>query len=430
VQLENKGENENQYWQWTPNAEKDDWVTDEGAWVFRGRQPDFRDQMWSFVDSKPELTFRSKDGKVAATKITTDADGNLLISKDSQAAALMLPKLFKALEEVIKLMALAEKEEAKDLALKGENGADADEAEATGPVVNLDEVELNETEDYVDRKEGPAVELKDKRKKEEKKENETKDYVDRKEGPAVELKDKRKKEEKKENETKDFVDRKEGPAVELKDKREKEEKKESQTKDFVDSKEAPREINVNLSETQKKEKKKQGEVGSDLEDIKDVEGRAAPEIIEKEKKQRSPVKPKLSPLALGFLASELVTKRDLKLPEMGHRFCKYMSGACADVRVELWARRAGQWEILATQDKAPERYAALLNEAGGFKDVVTLPSQRAVAASVVGRDGKLIGAIVIGGQNYDLVSPAYVLAAGEMVVGILLSAQIATEKAA
>jgi hypothetical protein len=49
----------------------------------------------------------------------------------------------------------------------------------------------------------------------------------------------------------------------------------------------------------------------------------------------------LSPIALAFLLSELMCKRDLELGALTSRYCTYLSAAVHGRRVEFWAERAG-----------------------------------------------------------------------------------------
>ncbi len=99
------------FWQWTPqDPEKDVFVKEKGAWVFRGDEPIFERLRWILVGENPDLTFYL-DEKPLGTKIKLAADKKLEISRDSQAARAAR----QAIEETLEFKATIKAQEEKEL---------------------------------------------------------------------------------------------------------------------------------------------------------------------------------------------------------------------------------------------------------------------------------------------------------------------------
>ena len=78
-------------WQWVPqNPERDPFHKDSGSWYFRGQRPELQEETWLFSGPAPELLF-GNDGKILARKFQVDSKGNLLMSRDSNAARALTP---------------------------------------------------------------------------------------------------------------------------------------------------------------------------------------------------------------------------------------------------------------------------------------------------------------------------------------------------
>jgi hypothetical protein len=79
-------EGANEQWRWIPS----DPATDPahqipGAWVLKGKRPEYHSGTWNFSGSLLELTF-VHDGKVLATKVVTNSRGDLMLAGNSLIA--------------------------------------------------------------------------------------------------------------------------------------------------------------------------------------------------------------------------------------------------------------------------------------------------------------------------------------------------------
>lgn len=122
------GSAEDEWWQWTPSGADDPFVKEEGAWLFRGTQPKFVDEVWTFVGPAPELSFYY-DGENYGSKFHTAEGGRLVVARDSDAARRVLPLIEASTERVIKIVATKEEKEAT-----GEAEASAEEVSHKVPV--------------------------------------------------------------------------------------------------------------------------------------------------------------------------------------------------------------------------------------------------------------------------------------------------------
>ncbi len=87
VQHEDKGEAKSA-WRWVPNDEKDKPETKNGdGWVHEGDKPVFNpnSKKWQMASEKPDLSYQ-KDKKKTATKVATNAEGELEVAEDSPKA--------------------------------------------------------------------------------------------------------------------------------------------------------------------------------------------------------------------------------------------------------------------------------------------------------------------------------------------------------
>jgi hypothetical protein len=136
-----------------------------------------------------------------------------------------------------------------------------------------------------------------------------------------------------------------------------------------------------------------------------------------------PAAPIISPLALAFLVSELMRKREIERPEIGRRYCAYVSSSCAGLRTEIWIARTskgGAWECVATVDGGPGRCRAAVEAGEGMQ---TLGEEPVRVATLRDETGQLIGAFAIGGRGAERMKPEYAQASAQMAYGLMLSFQ-------
>lgn len=92
-------------WQWLPNEEKDkkaDPTKGKGAgWVHEGEKPSFDPSTgrWKMISEKPDLSFY-RDGRKEASKVTTDAKGEIEVATDSPQAEDLVKKVNPVAEAV------------------------------------------------------------------------------------------------------------------------------------------------------------------------------------------------------------------------------------------------------------------------------------------------------------------------------------------
>lgn len=135
---------ENPNWRWQPHDKEDEPGSEEGdGWVCSGEKPQFKlaSKKWQLSAEKPSLFFKKKKLKVAE-KITTDADGEVVVADDSEAAEENLRKnLKKALRQKKKRQAeaaglpfLDEEEETPPPAAKAPE-EEEDDSDTSDPIV-------------------------------------------------------------------------------------------------------------------------------------------------------------------------------------------------------------------------------------------------------------------------------------------------------
>ena len=90
-------------WEWKPKAtpESKDFITDEGAWFYKGRKPEFVWDIgrWRFLGDAPELFFR-KEAQVLATRFRVVKEGMEVTDNSPQAQA-KLPMIIKSIENEV-----------------------------------------------------------------------------------------------------------------------------------------------------------------------------------------------------------------------------------------------------------------------------------------------------------------------------------------
>jgi hypothetical protein len=138
--------------------------------------------------------------------------------------------------------------------------------------------------------------------------------------------------------------------------------------------------------------------------------------------------PELSPLALAFLASELMGKRGMPAQEMARRYCSFVSASLRGLHAELWVCRAGaQWSCQGVTENTSVRYAeAIRGHQNGWADL----EGEVVHVVPIQFGGQTLGALAIGGDaRVRKIAPKYAIAAARMMVGLMKHFQENTEKA-
>jgi hypothetical protein len=127
----------------------------------------------------------------------------------------------------------------------------------------------------------------------------------------------------------------------------------------------------------------------------------------------------LSPLALAFLMSELVSDRTKSLNHGASRYCAYLSASCGGLQVELWSKSATGWTCSATSEGAGKAHAA---EASAVdSDPATRLHGSDTLVSAVRYKGQVCGALVIHGNGTDGVKLGYADAAARVACGMVVS---------
>lgn len=138
---------------------------------------------------------------------------------------------------------------------------------------------------------------------------------------------------------------------------------------------------------------------------------SGPEAIQAKKS----LEPRLGPLALALLMSELVCKKGLSKEEIAKKFCAYVGASCGGVRVELWYKQNPQWGCAGTSDGSAGQLGTFLEN---LNDGAVRLGQT-LAGTIISPNQKLLGALVISGPGVEDLSPEYALAAGSMALGLM-----------
>ena len=131
-----------------------------------------------------------------------------------------------------------------------------------------------------------------------------------------------------------------------------------------------------------------------------------------------PPGPTLSPLAIAFLVSELMRKKNYTTLQLAVRVCEYLEASCGGLHAELWYIQAGGWECAGSSHGISPKAAALFNPAN-FKAGVTQPKliDEQYFVAPIGELGRL----VILGKGAELVSPAYLVGVCAVITGVMQS---------
>lgn len=128
------------------------------------------------------------------------------------------------------------------------------------------------------------------------------------------------------------------------------------------------------------------------------------------------LEPRLGPLAVSLLMSELTCKTDLSKEKMAHEFCQYVGASCGGLRVELWYFKSDQWSCAGTNDNTPGQMGSVL---GGFRGGAVKLGQEALVGGILNANQQLMGAMVLAGKEVENLSVEYILAVGKTTLGLL-----------
>lgn len=85
---ESGGNAEVDLWRWVPSdAANDPFIKEEGEWIFRGRKPEFQDNLWQFIGTDPMLAFLYEGTNYGARFALDRTKKTLQVSENSRTTA-------------------------------------------------------------------------------------------------------------------------------------------------------------------------------------------------------------------------------------------------------------------------------------------------------------------------------------------------------
>jgi hypothetical protein len=343
------GSNE-KYWRWTPsNPEKDLFIKDPGAWEFRGFQPKFEKGLWVLVSRSPQLAF-IHENKITAVKIRTVQGDDIEIAKDSATSIAASTQTAYSTDDLIFI----------DIGQFGtppgkwRQVEETPEGEKTFVYIQFEL--LNQLSATLKMDELAAYWV-----------------FHGKNEPRLDLDTKN-----------NWIFR--------------ERKPESFEKFVALSEEIQSFLRYNYSG------------GGEAK-------RGSQEVVDEKHSRPSSAKilslnyavARLSPLAFSILIAELFTKREGDIREISQCFCHIVSGSLEGMRTELWSFQSGQsgqsdkWRCIGTADGSGGKFEAVLSKIEPFPQAI----DGLLVCPILdfqGDDEKMIGALVIGGENVEKIS--------------------------
>ena len=455
------------YWQWVPqDAENDPFIVEEGAWVFRGFPPKYKDECWLFVGPRPQLGF-FYDGQLCGAKLFTEQDGSLILSKDSANALRALPIINAAMQKVIKQDNPDEKKDDEKVIADRKEGAWNNRSSSSGETEQETQESFEYDEESFGKKGGVwdfvltdskgvkwyafvPIELIRGTIRDAKSMDQYWTYC----GPArpgLRKSGVTKKWIFQDSEPVPFSSFSMLPTFIQKFLRGRtqeefysvsEEKTSRELKGNFKGPEASPEL-VLTQRTEDIRKPRDHVIGANtgkgrvrdliisppeaIANLRFSEVKAIAPVVLETQVQAAPVEhasegprkiraprppgPSLSPLALAFLISELMTRSDLDGRRILSRYCEYVSASCGGLRVEAWVKRDGHWACLASSDRGEGQMGTVIDGSHEASDL----------SHAVGRIGEM-GAMVFGGPGAELVSPQYAQAVARMAAGVFKAA--------
>jgi hypothetical protein len=166
-------------------------------------------------------------------------------------------------------------------------------------------------------------------------------------------------------------------------------------------------------------------IGALIESSKTREGQTKRRQKAESDLKGSPDLPGLSPMALGFLVSELLCRVDMDCGWAAGRYCHYLSTALGDLRVEFWCLRGSDWIKVAHEGEgereAQESMPRLESRVGqGESPVWTVDDGQKVVA-VRDASGNVLGGLAVTGVNAARVPDAFMDANADILRGLALA---------
>jgi hypothetical protein len=97
-----KSPTEAESWDWTPQKKEDNPFMVAGVWTFSGKQPEFRDALWTLMGEKPRLVYLESGGS-ERVRLHVDVNGNLVMARNSAAARRFMPAIKASLDNELRL---------------------------------------------------------------------------------------------------------------------------------------------------------------------------------------------------------------------------------------------------------------------------------------------------------------------------------------
>ena len=457
---------DNPLWKWIPNdPDKDPFIKEEGAWMYRGFAPKFQDDGWLFVGYGLELAFYY-EGQSCGAKLSLNQAGVLVIAQDSNAAISALPSIRTSYEKVIRQETDKEDEDLSQFVVKSDEKVDAEGSEeelfqassSDGDAKSRFEYPLS----HFGEGEGkwiyicPSMESSRNMKiyvyvpaawmknfvgdireigvywvfeGEDKPRRSSTSWIFEGREPALvtDFKDLAKPiqsyllgfnpeataiQEAESTESRVYEGEikadEEGHIYEG----EIEAEKEGAVYSGEIKADDPRAPDWNTNITEEEVEQYFNSEGSD--GSADVSSSAAKKLFEKISKINStsatPLTghaPAVRPIALAFLSSEIMMKKEKTLKQIGDRYCAYLSAACGgEIQVELWANREGEWLCAGASDESSGKLS---------------PKGAGHLLAQIESGGRVLGSLVIGGEDLSQIPLDYVEAAAAMIRGLMIS---------
>ncbi len=401
------------HWQWTPaNPTQDSFIKEEGAWIFRGQKPEFMTDIWLFMGVSLDLSF-FYEGRCFGSKLKSAPNGDLLIAQDSDQGLTQIPTIDATLPHAIRvhtqnkvtppLRRTAPETPPPMLTPKTKTEIKP----ATSPSVNPPNVAAASVPTASSASpSAPSLiaPAKNKVPQVTQKPQLMPAFEKKNEESAVPLAP---------------------PLNSLPENKDPElETRSVPTPTLADL--APQNplpvppiLNSSLSAPEPLSNDSVAESPSEPE--------LPPPVQAKDPGRWS----KMSPLALAFLVSEMISRRDRGLAEISRRYCAYLATALGDPRVELWSYRETKWSRLAYAESthmeaissAQLRAAseAILSEISSHRLVKT-GAQMAIALHSPLHPEKITGALIIFGPDNQDAPANWLSGVGQIAGGLLVSA--------
>ena len=129
-------------------------------------------------------------------------------------------------------------------------------------------------------------------------------------------------------------------------------------------------------------------------------------------------KPIISPLAMAFLMSEAVQRRDIDTEYLAYKFTSYLSSSCCGARAELWYKKNEFWACAGTNDKSKGQFGSV---AGQVTDQAKVINKCVVVTPVSSAENGVLGAVVMSAESISSISLQYLSDAVRSAIGLLLT---------